>query len=59
MKFDETNRVIINTLNKEEARAFVLFLKSEIARHEFDIAQARALIYEVVFRFNLEDILDD
>ena len=33
MRFDETNKVIIETMNEAEARAFVKFLTSEIARH--------------------------
>ena len=56
MDFDETNKVIIQSMNKTEARAFVLFLKSEIARHQMDIDNAEDLIYDVSTRFNLEDI---
>ena len=52
MKFDETNKVIIETLNRSEARAFVLFLKSEIARHKMDIDNAYNLCYTVIKNSN-------
>ena len=55
MKFDETNKVIIETMNREEARAFIKFLQSEIARHQMDIDNARDLIEEVCKRFGLEE----
>ena len=45
-------------MNQEEAKAFVKFLKSEIARHEDDITQARDLIYEVCFQFKIADMLE-
>lgn len=44
MRFDETNKVIIETLKENEARAFIKFLQSEIARHERDIEDAQKLI---------------
>ena len=44
MKFNEENKVIISTLSREEASAFVKFLESEILRHQDDINQAKALI---------------
>jgi hypothetical protein len=44
MKFNQESKVIISTLNKDEARAFCKFLESEIIRHEDDIEQARNLI---------------
>ena len=59
MKFNEENKVIIDTMNQDEARAFVKFLKSEMLRHELDIDQARDLIYEVCFKFHIADILED
>ena len=58
MKFDETNKVIIDTLDRNEARAFIKFLESEIARHENDIENAYDLIKEVAKRFDIE-VLDD
>jgi len=58
MNFDETNKVIIDTMNTDEARAFVLFLKSEIARHQMDIDNARDLCYTVINKFELEDWYD-
>ena len=57
MKFDEMNKVIISTLNRDEAIAFVLFLKSEIARHKMDINNAVELIQTVVNKFKLEDLI--
>jgi hypothetical protein len=53
MKFDETNKVIIDSMNTIEAKAFVKFLNSEIERHKMDIDNARDLINEVCNRFNI------
>ena len=44
MEFNAEHKVIIGTLNKDEARAFVKFLESEIIRHQDDINQAKSLI---------------
>lgn len=48
MIFNAEHKVIINTMNPDEARAFIKFLNSEIIRHEDDIKQARELIGEVM-----------
>jgi len=40
MKFDKDHKVKIETMNEAEARAFILFLDSEIKRHQEDIKQA-------------------
>ena len=56
MKFDETNKVMIETMNQTEAMAFIKFLRSEIARHKMDIDNARDLIKEVNQKF---EILED
>lgn len=53
MKFNEGNKVIIETI------AFILFLRSEIARHHLDIDNARDLIYEVCLKFHLADMLEE
>ena len=53
MEFDNANLVIIDTMNHEEARAFVLFLASEILRHREDIIQAKALARLVADKFML------
>jgi hypothetical protein len=47
MRFDSTSKVIISTLDKPEAIAFIKFLESECIRHEDDIEQARHLIAKV------------
>lgn len=47
MQFDKENKVIIETLNQAEARAFIKFLHSEILRHQNDIQRARELIERV------------
>ena len=52
MNFDEENKVIISSLNKTEARAFIKFLKSEIFRHLRDIEDARDLIEKARELFN-------
>ena len=44
MKFNNEQKVIIETLSRDEATAFIKFLKSEIIRHEEDIEQAEMLI---------------
>ena len=49
MEFNKEHKVIISTLSRIEAKAFIKFLESEIIRHEDDITQALALI-EVVKR---------
>ena len=59
MKFDETNKVIIESMNHDEAIAFIKFLQSEIARHEMDIDNARELIYEVCSKFKIADLLEE
>ena len=53
MEFDNANLVIIDTMNRDEARAFVLFLASEILRHREDIIKAKALARLVADRFIL------
>ena len=53
MKFNEQNKVIIDTMDNQEARAFVKFLQSEIARHKMDIDNARDLIKEVNQKFEI------
>ena len=51
--------MIIDSLNQEEAKAFIKFLKSEIARHGMDIDNARELIYQVVNKFQIKGMLED
>lgn len=58
MKFDETNKVIIATLNKPEARAFIKFLISEKKRHLMDIEEADKVIDKVLVMFTLQDWYD-
>jgi len=40
MKFDKVHKVIIETLTKEEARAFIDFLSDEVKRHKKCIREA-------------------
>jgi len=44
MIFNEQHKVIVSSLTKDEARAFIKFLESEIIRHKDDINQAKSLI---------------
>ena len=44
MIFNEQHKVIVSSLNQDEASAFIKFLESEIIRHQDDINQAKALI---------------
>ena len=50
MEFNEQHKVIIETLSRIEAKAFIKFLESEILRHEDDIRQAQELIRLVKVR---------
>lgn len=59
MIFNEVNKVIIETMDTSEAKAFVKFLKSEIARHQMDINNAIDLIHQVVNKFKIEGFLED
>lgn len=56
MIFDEEMKVITSTLNKEEAIAFCLFLKSEIIRHQIDIEQAERLMLKVMREHGLDKV---
>lgn len=47
MVFDKEMKVIVDTLNKSEASAFIKFLESEIMRHQIDIDQAKETIEKV------------
>lgn len=47
MEFNPEHKVIINTLSRIEAKAFIKFLESEIIRHQDDINQAKHLIQTV------------
>ena len=52
MTFDEENKVIIETMDAPECKAFIKFLKSEIYRHIQDIEQAQELIGKVREKIN-------
>ena len=43
MEFNNEHKVIISTLSRIEAKAFIKFLESEIVRHLDDINQAISL----------------
>jgi len=58
MKFNKVNKVIINSMNHDEAVAFVRFLMSEIARHKMDIDNAIDLIHRVIDKFQIEEELE-
>ena len=58
MKFNEESKVIIDTMNQNEARAFIRFLETEIARHKRDIENAVELIYTVCDKFDLWNMID-
>ena len=59
MIFNNEHKVIIDSLSRDEAVAFVKFLRSEIIRHEDDIQQARDLIYKVCYRFKITELLEE
>lgn len=56
MKFDEENKVIIDSMDVKEAIAFIKFLNSEILRHQIDIQNADDLILVVKNKFGIEDV---
>ena len=58
MDFDAKNKVIIETMNQDEARAFIKFLSSEIRRHRRDIGEAYDLIIYVGSKFRIS-VFDD
>jgi hypothetical protein len=47
MRFNEEHLVIIESLTRDEAKAFVKFLESECVRHEDDVKLAKELINKV------------
>ena len=51
MIFNADHLVIIDSLEPNEAKAFVKFLESEIIRHRDDIIQAQELINQVILKF--------
>ena len=54
MKFDKvTHKVDINSMNRDEAQAFVKFLYSEAQRHLDDITDACELARKVERKFKL------
>lgn len=53
MIFNEEHKVIIGSMTKTEASAFIKFLQSEIKRHQTDIQQAVSLISTVRSKFKL------
>ena len=54
MIFNDEHKVKIETMNKEEAKAFIIFLDTEIIRHLDDIKQAKTLKETVKKLFGLE-----
>jgi hypothetical protein len=56
MEFDADHKLIISSLeNEERARAFIIFLETEVLRHFKDIRDAQALIKEVEDKFGIND----
>jgi hypothetical protein len=53
MEFSKNYKVLIDTMNESEARAYIKFLDTEIVRHLDDILQADRLKQEVKEKFNL------
>lgn len=47
MRFDSHHKVIPSTLDKVTAPIFILFLESEIQRHQEDVDQTIALIEKI------------
>lgn len=53
MKFDNDDKVIIETMNSVEASAFLKFLSSEVKRHQRDIDEAYKLMDKVCEHFGM------
>lgn len=54
MIFDElTHKVKPESLTKEQADVFILFLESEIKRHQEDIEETTKLVWRIKERFEL------
>jgi len=54
VKFDKDDMTLIDSLNEEESRAFILFLLSERRRHLKDIEMLDDRIIKVCKRFGWE-----
>lgn len=55
MEFDEkTHKVKWEFLNKDEARAFLMFLESEKLRHQEDIDEITNLVQQVKSWYNIQ-----
>jgi len=55
MEFDKkTHKVNIETMNKMEASAFILFLQSEKLRHLEDVLECERLIQRVAGMYVIE-----
>jgi len=59
MDFNSECKVLINSMNRAEARVYILFLESEMKRHQKDIEEIVNLIHIVVNKFKLEGITDE
>lgn len=44
MLFTSQHKVIVSSMNKTEAKIFIVFLETEILRHQDDINKAKSLI---------------
>ena len=51
MEFTKEHLVKIDSMNKVEAKIFIVFLETEIMRHQSDIIQAQELINQVILKF--------
>lgn len=54
MRFRKDNITILDSLNREEAKVYILFLISEKRRHLADITEIDERIIEVCRKFGLE-----
>lgn len=53
MEFDDDLKIKIESMTEAEARAFILFLRTEIIRHCWDIRETKERIKEVKERFGI------
>lgn len=59
IKFDENGIVNIDLLGEDEARMFIVFLYTELHRHEKDIAYIKERTKKAADRFGWGDIRFD
>ena len=53
MQFSEQHKVKIESMTRDEAKVFIIFLETEILRHQEDIVEAEKLTKKVKDMYRL------